>query len=228
MNTGLQDAYNLAWKLALVIKGRAKPSLLDTYHDERIEIATGLVQTTDRAFNYVNSPHPLLKAARLRLLPLLAPRLAPIALRQRVLRELVFRTISQIGVHYRASILSKEAPGSRFPRSAPRPGERVPYVPQQGAFPSSHELMGGTTFHLVLFSGTAASTLQQRSSTELAGFTDFVECHDVPLTRDTTALYRAFGVRQPAFYLIRPDQYIGYRGQRLDGGLRRYLETVLR
>lgn len=89
------------------------------------------------------------------------------------------------------------------------------------------ELVGGTKFHLVLFSGPAASDMHQQAGRELAGFTDLVECHEVPLTRDTTALYRASGVSQPAFYLIRPDQYIAYRGQRLDGGLRRYLQTFL-
>ena len=39
MNTGLQDAYNLAWKLALVIKGRADAALLDTYEQERMPVA---------------------------------------------------------------------------------------------------------------------------------------------------------------------------------------------
>ena len=34
-NTGIQDAHNLAWKLAAVVKGEAGPALLDTYHDER-------------------------------------------------------------------------------------------------------------------------------------------------------------------------------------------------
>src|SRR6516165_10771032 len=35
MNTGVQDVHNLVWKLAAVLGGRAAPSLLDTYHDER-------------------------------------------------------------------------------------------------------------------------------------------------------------------------------------------------
>ena len=39
MNTGLQDAYNLAWKLALVVKGRADAALLDSYEDERMPVA---------------------------------------------------------------------------------------------------------------------------------------------------------------------------------------------
>ena len=39
MNTGLQDAYNLAWKLALVVRGRADAALLDTYEQERVPVA---------------------------------------------------------------------------------------------------------------------------------------------------------------------------------------------
>src|SRR5262249_36405719 len=50
MNTGLQDAYNLAWKLALVVQGRAGDSLLDSYEAERIPVARRLLDTTDRAF----------------------------------------------------------------------------------------------------------------------------------------------------------------------------------
>ena len=50
MNTGLQDAYNLAWKLALVITNRASEGLLDTYEAERRPFAQQLLATTDRAF----------------------------------------------------------------------------------------------------------------------------------------------------------------------------------
>lgn len=50
MNTGLQDAYNLGWKLALVASGRADDSLLDTYDSERVPVADRLLETTDRAF----------------------------------------------------------------------------------------------------------------------------------------------------------------------------------
>src|SRR6202012_4952456 len=50
MNTGIGDAVNLAWKLAAVIRGRAKPAILDTYESERIAFARLLVSTTDRLF----------------------------------------------------------------------------------------------------------------------------------------------------------------------------------
>src|SRR6185295_7743659 len=48
MNTGVQDGYNLAWKLAEVVRGTADPSLLDTYNEERLPNARRLLKTTDR------------------------------------------------------------------------------------------------------------------------------------------------------------------------------------
>jgi len=48
MNTGIQDAYNLGWKLAAVINGQAKDSLLNTYGEERIPIADWLLATTSK------------------------------------------------------------------------------------------------------------------------------------------------------------------------------------
>src|SRR5205807_922382 len=51
MNTGLQDAYNLAWKLALVVSGRAGEALLDSYEEERLPVARRLLSTTDRMFS---------------------------------------------------------------------------------------------------------------------------------------------------------------------------------
>ena len=46
MNTGIQDGYNLAWKLALVIRGQAAEKLLDSYNEERLENAKRLLKTT--------------------------------------------------------------------------------------------------------------------------------------------------------------------------------------
>lgn len=53
MNTGLQDAYNLAWKLAMVLKGKAKPLLLETYHEERKPVGDFLIERTDRLFKFM-------------------------------------------------------------------------------------------------------------------------------------------------------------------------------
>jgi hypothetical protein len=65
MNTGLQDAHNLAWKLAFVFTHNANDYLLDTYHNERFNNAKKLVHTTDRAFGFIS----LIKYFRLYIKP---------------------------------------------------------------------------------------------------------------------------------------------------------------
>ena len=53
MNTGIQDAYNLAWKLALVVQGKAAPALLDSYEAERLPVAAEVVRrTTEQSMNF--------------------------------------------------------------------------------------------------------------------------------------------------------------------------------
>src|SRR5262252_10637654 len=116
MNTGLQDAYNLAWKLALVIKGRAQADLLDSYGQERIPVAERLLHTTDRMFSLAVSDNRLAGLFRTRVLP----ELLAFAMKREPLRRLAFRTISQIGIRYRESPLSQTLPG--LPKDAPRAG----------------------------------------------------------------------------------------------------------
>jgi 2-polyprenyl-6-methoxyphenol hydroxylase-like FAD-dependent oxidoreductase len=53
MNTGIQDAYNLGWKLGLVLAGHATPSLLDTYEEERLPIASWLLNITSELLDVV-------------------------------------------------------------------------------------------------------------------------------------------------------------------------------
>ena len=52
-NSGVQDADNLAWKLAAVVQGRAAPELLDSYHAERHEAATHNVLVTNRTARFL-------------------------------------------------------------------------------------------------------------------------------------------------------------------------------
>src|SRR4029453_17597132 len=68
MNTGLQDAYNLAWKLALVVSGAAGDALLDSYEAERAPVAHALLATTDRAFRFVVSDHWIAAMFRTRII----------------------------------------------------------------------------------------------------------------------------------------------------------------
>ncbi len=122
MNTGLQDAYNLAWKLALVVSDRAQAALLDSYEQERLPVARRLLNTTDRAFRLVVSDSWLAGLLRTKVLA----RIAAFAMRREAIQRFAFRTVSQTGIHYRASALSQSQPG--VPDGAPRAGDRFPWL----------------------------------------------------------------------------------------------------
>jgi 2-polyprenyl-6-methoxyphenol hydroxylase-like FAD-dependent oxidoreductase len=73
MNTGIGDAVNLAWKLAMVLDGRADERLLGTYEPERIAFARKLVATTDRAFTLGTTAGAFARFMRIRVIPRIAP-----------------------------------------------------------------------------------------------------------------------------------------------------------
>lgn len=98
MNTGIQDAYNLAWKLALVLKGAATPALLDTYEAERRPVAEGVIaQTVEESINLGRPGRPMHRLAH-----------------------------TQILVNYRGSPIVRQAAALR--EGAPEAGDRAPDV----------------------------------------------------------------------------------------------------
>ncbi|MGW7683845.1 FAD-dependent monooxygenase [Kribbella sp. NPDC054772] len=60
LNTGVQDAYNLAWKLALVLRG-APEALLDTYEEERLPVGRAILEESDRRFASATTPPRFLR-----------------------------------------------------------------------------------------------------------------------------------------------------------------------
>lgn len=94
MNTGIQDAVNLGWKLALVTAGRAGSALLDTYEAERAPVGRLVLRFTDRAFTVATSDALLPRLGRTQL----APRAIPVVLGWRRGRAIAFRTISELGI----------------------------------------------------------------------------------------------------------------------------------
>ncbi len=118
MNTGIGDAVNLAWKLAAVLNGSGRESLLDTYEPERIAFARRLVATTDRVFTVVTKQGSVARWVRTRFVPLMLPWLFRLAF----VRRFLFRTVSQIAVSYRHSPLSVGRGRGRARRRPPAVG----------------------------------------------------------------------------------------------------------
>jgi len=210
MNTGLQDAYNLAWKLALVTSGKAHPRLLDSYEEERVPVARRLLETTDRAFRLIVADNWLAGLLRTQVLT----RIAAFALGREPVRRFAFRTVSQTGIHYRPSALSQSAAG--LPEGAPRAGDRFPWLQlklsTEGPVEDLFRKLDDLRFHL-LVAGQPAP---------IPG--DLLQVHDIPSNPVNDAELAHARIPGTSFYLVRPDGHIGLCGVRLDAGvLERYL-----
>ncbi|TXK48069.1 FAD-dependent oxidoreductase [Pontibacter qinzhouensis] len=226
MNTGIKDAYNLAWKLALVIRGNAAPALLETYHEERYVIAKNLHNTTDRFFQLIIAQHTLAKLFRLYVFPKLVKTIASVSW----LRTKGARRISQIAVKYRFSSLSKEGK-SGFTDKAPKPGDRIPYAAVKifGEEKTTHQLVGCTQFTLFI----AVADPDNEQAKQLCQFVQ--DKIQVPvqvhlLTRSTagSSFFDLYGIQENALFIIRPDSHIGFRTSQLDAQeVENYFSEVL-
>jgi 4,5-epoxidase len=124
MLTGLGDAENLAWKLALVVSGRADIALLNTYERERRPLATEVLRDTSAVTKVNVARGPVGRFLRDRLI-------VPVFNLPRVQRWVTYQT-SQLWVSYRRGPLATRS----MPFRRPRPGDRLPGV-------SGADLRGG-------------------------------------------------------------------------------------
>ncbi|MFD2574391.1 FAD-dependent monooxygenase [Spirosoma soli] len=197
MNTGIQDAYNLAWKIALVLRGEASHSLLDSYNEERVANAKRLLQSTDQFFDIAASDKWYLRLFRNSIFPTVAS----IATRFDVAKEILFPTVSQIGINYRESALSLHNSDADFDVKA---GDRMPYFKIDGA--SIYDRLNDPKFHLLVFSDGEQS-YGDRQASLVAKYGDLLDVNVVPLYPRVIEL---FGTNRPFTVLLRPDNYIGY------------------
>ncbi|NVO11835.1 MAG: FAD-dependent monooxygenase [Bacteroidales bacterium] len=210
MNTGMQDVYNLAWKLSLVINGKAKESFLNTYNAERQPIAKKLVLSTDRAFQIVSSNKFLAKRIRLNLVPFLLRVLFPIVEKRGYLSRYLFSGISEIGVHYRKNALSNKSSIGIFPFRSPKPGDRLPYILFDGI--NLQDKVKEAKFHLIIFAEDSSAGIYKVLAEK---YKDILSTEIIPLNAGTANLYKSLGIKKDGCYLVRPDMYIAYRSNKL-------------
>ena len=220
MNTGLQDSYNLGWKLALVVAGRADAVLLDSYEDERIPVARRLLSTTDRMFSLVVSDTRVAGLFRTRVL---ANAMA-LAMRLKRIQKLAFLTISQTGISYRDSPISETLSG--LPEAAPRAGDRFPWLRLKLSADGPSENFFGKLddrrFTLILLG-------QPLPPGGVPGLGDLLRTHVVPRDPANDAELSRTRIPETAFYLLRPDGHIGLAGVHLDpAAVTRYVTQCLR
>ncbi len=209
MNTGVQDAHNLAWKLALAVAGDAAPGLLESYDLERRPVGEEVVGRTVRdAREGIGSDSTDV--------------------------EFVTRREAQLLISYADSPITA---GSTIPSApaAPRAGERAPDAAGLGRDSVNHplrlySLLSGVDHALVLYADAAAgaedvAVLENLAAEVTKAARGHMTAHvvaaptaqvgstDLPLLRDTENRFAAGYLPDGSTaFVIRPDGYLGYRG----------------
>jgi 2-polyprenyl-6-methoxyphenol hydroxylase-like FAD-dependent oxidoreductase len=233
MNTGMQDAWNLGWKLALVALGRADQKLLDTYEAERWPVGRNLLRYTDRAFSLFTR---MMSAGRVAawIRRTIVARVLPVVFRWARLRAAVFRFVSELAISYRRSRAVAE--GSPRLRSGPRAGDRLPdaRILRSGRATFLQQELSGKAFQLLLCGPVEhwdATSLQKLVDEHgrlcaVRHLTRAADGVDDLLDAEGEAMER-LGLRDSADvaqYLVRPDGYVAFRcGGRDLGAVRAYL-----
>jgi hypothetical protein len=212
-NTGIHDAHNLAWKLALVLKGVAAPELLDTYEVERKPVAKF---TVEQAYTrYVTRTAPYLGAKDYQ----------PPADDFNI----------ELGYLYRSPAVAAENGddtgydgGHEDPRRTfGRPGSRAPHVwlYRGGDKASTIDLFGRSFVLLTTFEGAPWCAAARAAASRFANLELATHCVGTALLRDPDLRFAdAYGFSGAGAALVRPDGFVAWRAKGLSGDAEKAME----
>lgn len=236
LNTGIQDAYNLAWKLALVTKGVSPNSLLESYHAERYPVGKKVLKETDRMTKMAVLKNPLAIKAR--------NHIASWATRLSAIKNKLASNIAELTVSYPKSPIVRQQG-----RLKVKAGELLPYLGflnlGDPVAKSVYTLLQGTQHHLLLFVGQSAredQTLFFLAEEISKQYGELIVTHLVtsevnnhlPIKEHMKVwidpgqqAHHRLGIKKPACLLIRPDKYIAYLQTSVSlSELQRYLRWI--
>lgn len=205
MNLGLQDAYNLGWKLSLVIRGDAPQDILDSYKQEREAVASGILEQAK------TKPESLGKASHFD-------------------SRSTLDDWSQLGLHYRVSPLTLASPSHKI-----QAGDRAPdgELAANGAVSHLYDWMDGRTHHLLAFSDGEDPDFEDFIKEVEQLYLPLVQVHLIGLSSQAETdvdrgIHRAFSADHGDLVLVRPDRFIGARASwSTRDGLMKHLTSYL-
>jgi 2-polyprenyl-6-methoxyphenol hydroxylase-like FAD-dependent oxidoreductase len=227
MNTGLQDAYNLAWKLAGVVNGQFSDSILDSYAAERMPIAKELLNTTDKVFKLILSRNWLARLFKKWLLPVLLK----YVWRREDLREMFFKRLSQINISYRDSNINLHLSNAKNVRA----GDRLPYLKvfdeKKQIETDLHEWCGKTGFTLIVLGKLQEIDLFTLAKWITQNYTGSLNFFYLPPSAKNQEVFNVFEVaaNKKKALIIRPDMHIGFINDIVDIDMMdNYLNNVVK
>lgn len=239
MNSGIQDAHNLAWKLAQFVRGHGSSGLIDSYDDERAGVARAILRSTQLTTHLVAARHWPVQKLRNGLFRLVT--------RSPRLRSELLNAASQVRHDYESSPVVGQAIGPRCSRAGPRPGQRAPDARWgDSSGQRLHALLREPGFHLWWFAVSGQLVPGELDDLMIWPLVEQAEPFGLTLhvfTRDGVTLgafdrpirfhrdvrgeaHRLYNHEAQSLYLIRPDGHIGWRSRPPDfGKLAVHLET---
>lgn len=225
MNTGMQDAFNLGWKLALVVKGQASARLLESYETEREQVGEALLRATDLTTHIALTRNPFLLALRDALTPLLFSSL-PVAAHR------LTESLAELNIAYAHSPVTVD---QRDKKGALRAGDRAPNAlmrASKGAEPQPlFEIFTSERSILLVLAAKLEAAAVERQWREIVallsdGYQKMMEAYLVTeqatseleqeagqILHDFTGeLHQRYEAGQGGLVLIRPDGYISFWG----------------
>ncbi|MGC1879328.1 MAG: FAD-dependent monooxygenase [Rhabdochlamydiaceae bacterium] len=199
LNTSVQDAFNLGWKIALIHHNKAHKTLLDSFEQERFPAAKDVLRYTTLATKIISSR--LLKA-------FLFPVFSHLSKKPFVQKYLT-RSVSELNLSYHNSPIIAKDRDTHW--KGPKPGERAP-----DAILADHrrlfQLLSHPLHTLVCFGDRQFEPLLEKINLNFPQTIRTVQISQ-DLAGEATEIYHT---SLPCYYLIRPDGVISYRSRSLD------------
>lgn len=229
MNVGIQDAYNLCWKLAMVEKKQMEHFFLDSYQQERYPVAKKIVNSTTTFTNLLTTPSLMLQFLRNQFFKFI--------LKIEWINKKFSQTISQLNIQYQKSDFFDQV---GLWKAGIQPGKQMPYSPIQFNNTLTHlaKIVANNKLTLLIFYGK--ENIDEKKFNQfiaqiqnLAIKRYVISIKNLPLPnldqindKDQTLHYQ-YGANQPCFYLVRPDQYVSFRCNSLNElFLKSYLDKI--
>jgi 2-polyprenyl-6-methoxyphenol hydroxylase-like FAD-dependent oxidoreductase len=192
MNTGIQDAYNLAWKMALTLQGKVSDMVLESYSIEREQNARNLLNTTDKMFDIMSGSNFFWDFLRLQVFPLIAG----FVVKNKSFRKKIFPLLSQTGITYHNSPLIIKSSVANI-----HAGVRIPYfVFTNGK--NIFEFLKDPWFKILFFGDDEKANFRNINNRSLVVTKIFFS--EIP--------FSIFKAQKNFYILLRPDNHIAYIG----------------
>jgi hypothetical protein len=237
LNTGLQDGYNLIWKLALVQKKLAKEDLLDSYHAERFPVGQMVLKKTDMMTKAFIIKNPLLISLRNFIMSK--------AMSIKGIRKKLAKSMAEVDISYATSPIVSNLGSTKHIKAGNFMVDFYLRNANKKDLTPLHDIVRGTAHHLLLFAGLHSS--------DVTNLVDVAKCisdkypdliiPEIILCQeqanldskatiwidDQQQVHHLYDIEQPTALLFRPDKYIGLTQTPVDKeALMNYLATIFK